>query len=163
MIDATHLKVRRTAASLLKKGLVSRRIRQTKGGLSSKLHAVCDGASKPIILLLSEGQMTHHLLALSLRHANVGSQGIGSNHGLQEQEPEGLPSASRFCDLTPGLFEHRHGYLADKDIVFYDGNFMLSHHIECLHELPSCPIKRVGLHNGNLLRSVCAPRESSCR
>ena len=43
MIDATHLKAHRTAASLLKKGPVPRRIGRTKGGLNSKLHAVCDG------------------------------------------------------------------------------------------------------------------------
>ena len=40
MIDATHLKAHRTAASLLKKGPVPRRIGRTKGGLNSKLHAV---------------------------------------------------------------------------------------------------------------------------
>ena len=43
MIDATHLKAHRRAASLLKKGAVPRRIGRTKGGLNSKLHAVYDG------------------------------------------------------------------------------------------------------------------------
>lgn len=43
MIDATHLKAHRTAASLL-----------------SKLHTVCDGEGRPIILLPSEGQMSDH-------------------------------------------------------------------------------------------------------
>jgi putative transposase len=47
MIDATHLKAHRTAASLLKKGPVPRRIGWTKGGLNSKLHAVCDGQGAP--------------------------------------------------------------------------------------------------------------------
>ena len=60
MIDATHLKAHRTAASLLKKGDVPRRIGRTKGGLNSKLHTVCDGDGRPIILLLSEGQMSDH-------------------------------------------------------------------------------------------------------
>lgn len=60
MIDATHLKARRTAAGLLKKGDVPRRIGRTKGGLNSKLHAVCDEVVRPIILLLSEGQMSDH-------------------------------------------------------------------------------------------------------
>lgn len=59
MIDATHLKAHRTAASLLKKG-GPRRIGRTKGGLNSKLHTVCDGEGRPIILLLSEGQMSDH-------------------------------------------------------------------------------------------------------
>ena len=42
------------------KGDVPRRIGRTKGGLNSKLHAVCDGDGRPLILLLSEGQMSDH-------------------------------------------------------------------------------------------------------
>jgi transposase len=55
MIDATHLKAHRIGAGLLKKANVPRRIGRTKGGLNSKLHAVCDGHGRPLILLLSEG------------------------------------------------------------------------------------------------------------
>lgn len=55
MIDATHLKAHRTAASLLKRGALSRYIGRTKGGLNSKLHAVCDGLSRPIVMLLTQG------------------------------------------------------------------------------------------------------------
>jgi hypothetical protein len=58
MIDATHLKAHRTAASLPKKGDVPRPIGGTKGGLNSKLHAVCDGHGRPLIMLLSEEQMS---------------------------------------------------------------------------------------------------------
>src|SRR3546814_12457062 len=36
------------------------RIGHTKGGLSSKLHAVSDGKGRPPILPLSEGQMSHY-------------------------------------------------------------------------------------------------------
>jgi transposase len=60
MIDATHLKAHRTAASLLKRGSVPRRIGRTKGGLNSKLYAVCDGQGRPLIMLLSEGQMSDY-------------------------------------------------------------------------------------------------------
>src|SRR5690606_37661993 len=42
------------------KGDVPRRIGRTKGGLNSKLHTVCDGDGRPIIMLLSEGQMSDH-------------------------------------------------------------------------------------------------------
>jgi hypothetical protein len=52
MIDATHLKAHRTAASLLKGGL-PRGVGRNKGGLNSKLHAVSDGEGRPIMLLLS--------------------------------------------------------------------------------------------------------------
>ena len=34
------------------------RIGRTKGGLNSKLHAVCDGQGRPLVMLLSEGQMS---------------------------------------------------------------------------------------------------------
>ena len=43
-----------------KKGVVPRRIGRTKGGLNSKLHVVCDGAGKPLAMLLTEGQMSDH-------------------------------------------------------------------------------------------------------
>ena len=37
-----------------------RRIGRTKGGLNSKLHAVTDAEGRPIMLMLSEGQMSDH-------------------------------------------------------------------------------------------------------
>nr|WP_194300993.1 IS5 family transposase [Acetobacter oeni] len=58
MIDATHLKAHRTAASLLKKGLFPRHIGRTKAGLNSKLHAVCDGEGRPVRLHLTAGQVS---------------------------------------------------------------------------------------------------------
>ena len=57
MIDATHLQAHGTAASLLKRGC-SPPIGRTKGGLNSKLHVICDGQERPLVLLLSEGQMS---------------------------------------------------------------------------------------------------------
>jgi transposase len=45
---------------LAQKRAVSRCIGRTKGGLNSKLHAVCDGSGKPVALLLSEGQMSDY-------------------------------------------------------------------------------------------------------
>src|SRR5271170_4808430 len=60
MIDTTRLKAHRTAASLYKKGSVPRRIGRTKGGLNSKLHVVCDGQGRPLIMLLSDGQMSDY-------------------------------------------------------------------------------------------------------
>ena len=41
-------------------GPVPRRIGRTKGGLNSKLHAVCDGYGRPLVMLLSEGQMSDY-------------------------------------------------------------------------------------------------------
>ena len=61
MIDATHLKAHRTASSLLKRGILPRHIGRTKGGLNTKLHAVCDGMGRPIALCLTAGQTSDHL------------------------------------------------------------------------------------------------------
>ncbi|WP_237143568.1 transposase [Phyllobacterium zundukense] len=44
MIDATHLKAHRTAASLLKKGIFPRRIGRTKGGVNSYTRFATAGA-----------------------------------------------------------------------------------------------------------------------
>jgi transposase len=60
MIDATHLKAHRTAASQRKKGAFPRCIGRTKGGLNATLPAVCDGQGRPVILLLTEGQASDH-------------------------------------------------------------------------------------------------------
>ena len=60
MIDTTHLKAHCTAASLRQEGAAPRCIGRTKGGLNSKLHAVCDGTGRPLVLLLTAGQMNDH-------------------------------------------------------------------------------------------------------
>lgn len=59
MIDATHLKAHRTAASLLKKGAVPRRTGRTNGGLNSKLHTVCDDTGSPIVIRLRAERPNH--------------------------------------------------------------------------------------------------------
>src|ERR1700748_2336175 len=51
------------------KGDVPRRIGRTKGGLNSKLHAVCDGKGRPLVMLLSEGQMSDYKGAALMLHA----------------------------------------------------------------------------------------------
>lgn len=62
MIDATHLKAHRTAASLLKKGLYPD-IGRSRGGLTTKLQVVCDGKGRPRLLHLNEGQANDHKTA----------------------------------------------------------------------------------------------------
>ncbi len=59
IINSTHLKAQRTAASLLEKG-APRCIGRTKGGLNSKLHAVCDGHCRPVVMMLNERQTNDH-------------------------------------------------------------------------------------------------------
>lgn len=38
--------------------VLPRCIGRTKGGLNSKLHAVCDGGGKPLVMLLTAGQVS---------------------------------------------------------------------------------------------------------
>ncbi len=45
----------------MQKRVVPRRIVRTKGGLNSKLHALCDDKGRPIVLCLSEGQLSDHV------------------------------------------------------------------------------------------------------
>ena len=57
--DATHQKPSHRSQSA-QKGAVPRRIGRTKGGLNSKLHAVCDEQGRPLVMLLSEGRMSDY-------------------------------------------------------------------------------------------------------
>ena len=69
----------------LEKRAVPRRIGRTKGGLNSKLHAVCNSEGKPLVLLLSEGQMSDHkgarliLEVLPPANALLADRGYDSN------------------------------------------------------------------------------------
>ena len=68
-----------------KGGTDPRWIGRTKGGLTSKLHVVCDGKGRPVRLLLSEGPCSDftgaELLLQDLPEANVliGDKGYDSN------------------------------------------------------------------------------------
>ena len=81
MIDATHLKAHRKAGSLFKKGAVPRRIARPKGGLNSKLHAVCDGKGRPLVMLLSEGQMSDYKGAALMIHALPRAKALLADRG----------------------------------------------------------------------------------
>ena len=58
MLDATDIKAHPTASSLNKGGVPPRLIGGTKGGMTSKLHGVCDSKGGPLRLHLREGQCT---------------------------------------------------------------------------------------------------------
>lgn len=67
MIDATYLKAHRTATSMAgKKGGRGRLIGRTKGGMNSKLHAICDSQGPPIDLFVSAGQVSDYIGARAL-------------------------------------------------------------------------------------------------
>ena len=124
MIDATHLKAHRTAASLFKKWPVPRRIGRTKGGLNSKLHAVCDNRGRPLVMLLSEGQMSDYKGAAALMFARPaqGPKELLADKGYDADwfrappwQSAASPSASRRnpigrspSSMTPSLYKQRH-------------------------------------------------------
>jgi hypothetical protein len=54
MMDATHLK----SGEPKKRRSSPCHIGRTKGGLGSKLHAVCDGLGRPVRLLLTAGNVS---------------------------------------------------------------------------------------------------------
>lgn len=61
-IDAAYLKAHRTAASMcLKKGGRGRLIGRTKGGMKSKLHAICDSQGRPLDLFVTAGQVCDYI------------------------------------------------------------------------------------------------------
>ena len=81
MIDATHLKAHSHRRQPFKKGPVPRRIGRTKGGLNSKLHAVCDGKGRPLVMLLSEGQMSDFKGAALMLPAMPGAKQLLADKG----------------------------------------------------------------------------------
>lgn len=44
-----------------KGGVLPRHIGRTKGGLNTKLHAVCDGQGRPLAMCLTAGQTSDHV------------------------------------------------------------------------------------------------------
>ncbi|WP_408860550.1 MULTISPECIES: IS5 family transposase [Asaia] len=67
MIDATYLKVHRTASSLRpKKGDPGHLIGRTKGGMNTKLHAVTDQNGRPLSFFMTAGQISGYTGAAAL-------------------------------------------------------------------------------------------------
>src|SRR3546814_5359822 len=82
------------------KGAVPRRIGRTKGGLNSKLHAVCDGKGRPLVMLLSEGQMSDYkgaalmLDALPRAKALLGDRGYDADWFRKALAERGITARS---------------------------------------------------------------------
>lgn len=62
MIDATYLKAHQTATSMAaeKRGR-GRLIGRTKGGINTKLHAICDSRGRPLDLFVTAGQVSDYI------------------------------------------------------------------------------------------------------
>jgi hypothetical protein len=93
MIDATHLKAHRTAASLFKKGALPRSIGRSRGGLTTKLQVVCE-AREAAATASERGQATEVLEQLP--HARV---------LLADRAYSSLPSGRRWqIEASPRAF-----------------------------------------------------------
>jgi transposase len=57
IIDSTHLKAHRSAARLRQRARLIAASAAPQGGLNAKLAAVCDGHGRPVVMMLSAGQM----------------------------------------------------------------------------------------------------------
>lgn len=67
MIDATYLKAhRRTTSMAAKKGGRGRLVGRTKGGMNTKLHAICDSLGRPLSLFVTAGQVSDDIGARAL-------------------------------------------------------------------------------------------------
>jgi transposase len=104
-----------------KKGDVSRCIGRTKGGLNSKLHAVCDEIGRPIIFLLTEGQTSDHKGAAMIypvlpdADTLIGDKGYDSDAFREALAERGItpcipPRAKRRSPATycKALYKQRH-------------------------------------------------------
>lgn len=67
-MDSTHIKIHRTAASLFSKD-TDRAIGRSKGGLNTKIHAVCDQEGNMICFALTNGNTSDYIGAdLLMKH-----------------------------------------------------------------------------------------------
>jgi transposase len=89
--------------------------------LNSKLHAVCDGNGKPLVMLLTEGQMSDHkgarlmLDALPVAKSLLGDRGYDSNWFRAALTEKGIKpcipsSKSRKVEIPhdKALYKQRH-------------------------------------------------------
>jgi len=91
------------------KGAVPRRIGRTKSGLNSKLHARCDDKGRPLVLCLSEGQLSDHVGAKLINPVMpnakvlVGDKGYDSDEFRDALNTRKIKACilSRFNQTTP--------------------------------------------------------------
>ena len=82
-----------------------RRIGRTKGGLNSKLHAVCDRHARPLALLLSQGQMSDHKGAGLLIDALAPARELIADGGC---DSDGFRAALEGLGITPCIPSRKH-------------------------------------------------------
>ena len=74
---------------------------RTKGGLNSKLHAVCDSRGHPLVMLLSEGQMSDYKGAALMLPALPKAKELLADKGLRRRLVPRRPRKARHRRLHP--------------------------------------------------------------
>ncbi len=93
-----------------------RQIGRTRGGLNSKLHAVCDGDGKPVVLLLTAGQVSDYcgadtvLEALPEADVLIADKGYDSNRLRKALAKQGIKSC------IPGRANRKEPIVCDTEL-----------------------------------------------
>ncbi|MFN5083319.1 transposase [Brevundimonas sp.] len=89
-----------------------RRLGRTNGCLNFRIRAVCDGQSRPLIMLLGQGQMSHFkgadLMIDALPRARImlGDRGYDANRLRQALSDRGIPPRIRSRANRRGQIPH---------------------------------------------------------
>jgi transposase len=105
-IDKSHEMAR---GEPFKKGVLSRCIGRTKGGLNSKLHVVCNEAGKPLVMMLTEGQMSDHKGARLMFHTLPNARTLIADKGYDSDDFRA--KRSKRVEQNPAF---RHGAIAKR-------------------------------------------------
>ena len=100
----------------LKRGALSRCIGRTKGGLNSKLHAVCDGLGRPIMMLLTEGQMSDHKGAFLMLSALPNAKELLADKGYDSDWFRAALTERGITPCIPPRKNRKVQYHYDKDL-----------------------------------------------
>jgi transposase len=99
-----------------KKGALSRYIGRTKSGLNSKLHAVCDGLGSPIMMLLTEGQVSDHKGAVLLLSALLNAKELLADKRYDSDWFRTALTEYGIAPCIPPRKNHKVQYHYDKDL-----------------------------------------------
>jgi transposase len=83
------------------KGAFPRCIGRTKGGLNAKLHAVCDGQGRPVVLLLTEGQASDHRGAALMLPRLPPANELIADRGVRQRPLQGRTRSAWHRRLHP--------------------------------------------------------------
>ena len=94
----------------------ARRIGRTRGGLNTKLHAVCDGVGRPLLLLLTRGQMSDHTGAKLLIDALPPARELVADCGYDSDRFRAALEARGIRPCIPPRRNRKHPRPWDRDI-----------------------------------------------